>query len=131
MTLNPDKQIYASDVLVSGGGNSSVEDKLTTIKTCRVGSSGELEVAQYGRVVTINGYMQVASITAGDVITIGNVGICDPPRNVIRGTCIVCQNAWLNGDVAYMSISTDGVISITAPTARTNWYVRTSITYIA
>ena len=93
---------------------------------------GSLGAKQCGNVVSINGYAKIDSISANTDLTIGNIGNLIPPNDTIRGMCVLCQNAYdSTGDVAYFVVGTNGSVSIRTATARTNWYVRVSVTYIA
>lgn len=91
---------------------------------------GAIIAKQYGKVVSIQGYERIASISANVYTELGNIGDLLKPTDVIRGSCIIGENAYGNGDVAYLAVGTDGKVNFTAPTSRTNWFVRVSITYI-
>ena len=93
---------------------------------------GSLSAKQWGNVVSINGYAKIDSISANTDLAIGNISGLLLPNDVIRGMGQLCQNAYdSSGDVVYFIIGTDGTVSIRTTTARTNWYLRVSVTYIA
>lgn len=105
-------------------------NQLSTVKSQTI--LGSLGAKQYGNVVSINGYARIDSISVNTDLTIGNIGDLLKPNDTIRGMCVLCQNAYdSTGDVAYFVVGTNGSVSIRTATARTNWYVRASITYIA
>lgn len=105
-------------------------NQFSTVKSKTI--LGSLGAKQCGNVVSINGYAKIDSISANTDLTIGNIGDLIPPNDTIRGMCVLCQNAYdSTGDVAYFVVGTNGSVSIRTATARTNWYVRVSVTYIA
>jgi len=109
---------------------SDAVNQFSTVKSRTI--LGSLGAKQYGKVVSINGYAKIDSISANTDLTIGNIGDLIPPNDAIRGMCVLCQNAYdSTGDVAYFVVGTNGSVSIRTATARTNWYVRASVTYIA
>ena len=120
-------------------GETNVADEIEEINNTLGGLSlksktiiGALSAKQYGNVVSINGYAKIDSISANTDLTIGNIGDLTPPNDTIRGMCILCENAYdSTGDIAYFVVGTNGSVIIKTATARTNWYVRVSVTYIA
>lgn len=109
---------------------SNFVNQLSTVTSKTI--LGSLGAKQCGNVVSINGYAKIDSISANTDLTIGNIGDLLPPNDTIRGMCVLCQNAYdSTGDVAYFVVGTNGSVSIRTATARTNWYARVSVTYIA
>ena len=91
---------------------------------------GTLVIQQFGKVVTLNGYIDGVSISSANS-KIGQIpSNIDKPIDVIRSVCNVGNNAYEVGHQGYLSILTNGDIycSVSASGTYTAMYV--SLAYI-
>ncbi len=89
----------------------------------------QLTIKQFGRVVSINGF--VRNVSVGSNVSMGTISGVDAPPDVIRTVGGVANQPYQHPeDVAYITLGTNGNLSLTSTASGTK-SVYFSFTYIA
>ena len=83
-----------------------------------------------GRTVTVNGYVDNVSFTAGANTSLGTINNeIGKPLQQVRAICSVGANAYTFGEPAYLTIATDGNVVVTPKTYSGTGAVFFSVSY--
>ena len=98
--------------------DTKLMDKVTvkfgTFTKSQVGMTNNIVVRQFGEVVTINGWVSNATLTANTATKIGEISNVTMPPEVIRTYCNVGGNAYQVGTLSYIGLGTNGEIGVTS-----------------
>ena len=80
-------------------------------------ANATLYARRNGRTVTINGYVDNLSFTSGTALTLGTINDeIGKPVQQIRALCNIGSNAYSIGEIAYLTVGTDGQLKVTPKT---------------
>lgn len=80
-------------------------------------ANATLYARRNGRTVTINGYVDNLLFTSGTALTLGTINNeIGKPVQQIRALCNIGSNAYSVGEVAYLTVGTDGQLKVTPKT---------------
>lgn len=108
----------------------------TTYKTgsFTAGESGffhSLTIKQFGKVVTINGYVQNISPVGNTPLVLGTVSGVDMPPLDLRATAAIASAAYEDpSQMAYLTLTTSGELKVRCENAATNVSTYFSVSYI-
>ena len=108
----------------------------TTYKTgsFAAGESGffhSLTIKQFGKVVTINGYVQNISPVGNTPLVLGTVSGVDMPPLDLRATAAIASAAYEDpSQMAYLTLTTSGELKVRCENAATNVAAYFSVSYI-
>lgn len=72
-----------------------------------------INVKQYGNVVSLQGYIASLPALSASLVQIGSIQGVSYPTETIRTICTIASYAYINGEQSYFTIGTKGEISIT------------------
>ena len=83
-----------------------------------------------GRTITVNGYVDNISFTAGSSTTLGTINDeIGKPLQQVRSICSIGANAYSFGESAYLAIAPDGNVVVTPKTYTGTGAVFFSVSY--
>lgn len=96
------------------------------------GAANNLVIKQYGKVVSIQGWISsLGALNVGPNL-LGTIGGVDFPPNTIRTVFKIADAAYSNGTICYGIIDTNGEVTVTLPTSKSSGQTVTiSVTYVA
>lgn len=90
-------------------------------------ANGTLYARRNGRTVTVNGWVDNVSFTAAVLTNLGTINTTiGRPVDHVRSICSVGANGYTFGEAAYLTISTEGNISV-----KTNTYSGTGSVFFS
>jgi hypothetical protein len=93
-------------------------------------ANGTLYARRNGRTVTINGYVDNVSFTAGSATSLGTINNeIGKPVQQVRAICSIGLNAYTFGEPSYITIGTDGNVVVTSKTYSGTGTVFFSVSY--
>ena len=94
------------------------------------GITSNLFIRRYGNVVCINGYLQSSTNFTTSETVVGNIGSVDRPSAILRLPAHTADQAYNVGTPAYVAISTNGNIVVTAASGTAHKYCYFTAAYI-
>ena len=110
---------------------NSFVPKTGTFTKSQSASSSSIFVRQYGKVVSVNGYINGVTTTANAETQIGTLSNIGLPTEHIRALCSVGANGYSMGTPSYMSISVSGAVAVTSSNGGSGKAIYFNITYIS
>ena len=125
--LSTKKLIYKTLTLLNTALNTSKNGTFTRAQSASVQA---VLVKQYGKVVSVMGYLTGVNISGAQTI-IGTLSDVSLPPTQLRFVCMVGANAYSQGTAAYGFIGTNGEFGVSTTNTGSNKAVLFNVTYTA
>ena len=93
--------------------NNQVTKKTGTI-TMESGFTSSLFIEKSANVVTVNGYISATNAFPNEATLVGNIASGYRPTSYVRAVAAISSAAYEPGDTGYITINTNGNVSIKA-----------------
>lgn len=103
-------------IIKCDGANNFTVEEPTTVETQ---TYGEFKIRKYGKVVVANGYVTNLAITGSSTNLPFTINPQFRPTEGIRTIANIGTNAYSVNTIAYVTITTAGVISVSPPSGST------------
>ena len=98
--------------------------------TASAGMTSNLSIRKYGKVVTVNGYVQSSSNFTTEFTVLGTIASGARPVDHARFPVEFASTQYNVGEVGYGYVNTNGTINVRAPAGTTYTFVYFTCSYI-